>query len=141
MMDEPSSTSGFGLLRSDLSPRPALLALGSLLGLLSDEPRTFTPGRLTYSLLGSGTEVESTLLQKSDGSFWLAIWLKASIYDVNTSTPTPVAPLPVTLVVGDGKTASESCLINATGMTACTKLSSNSVNVSVRSEVTLIKIQ
>jgi hypothetical protein len=142
LMDEPSSTSGFGLLRADLTPRLAYLSLTNLLSLLADEqPGYLAPGRLSYTITGGGTAVESTLMQKQDGSFWLAIWLKGSVYNVNTMIATPLQPLTVKLVVGDGKQVSNSWLLGSSGTMTSAVVGSSSMNLSVRSEVTLLKIK
>jgi len=64
----------YGLMNSDGSPRPAGAALHNFTTLLADGGGRFTPGSLGYSLGGRVGGDETLLMQKSDGSFWLALW-------------------------------------------------------------------
>lgn len=69
----------FGLLRNDFSPKPAFTALKNSIALLNDKPGA--AGSLRYSLTGDLTGVEQTLLVKRDGSFWVALWRRASVWN------------------------------------------------------------
>ncbi len=140
LMDDPSSPAGFGLLRSDLSPRPAYTALETLMGLLSDSASTFTPSSLTYTLSGSTSGVETTLLQKQDGTFWLAIWLNGSIYDVNALTSTPIQPQNVTLTLDSGNRVTNMWSLDDAGNAAQTSPNSSSLNFAINSTVTVLEI-
>jgi hypothetical protein len=73
----------FGLLRNDLSEKPAYRAVKNLLGLLGDSGPQFDPGSLDYSLDGAPSDVRRLLLQKRDGSFWLALWRDADVWNEN----------------------------------------------------------
>ncbi len=64
----------FGLLRNDGSRKPAFTALRDLVGLLQDPGPTFTPGSLDITITGGGTTVQSALMQKRNGRFYLAVW-------------------------------------------------------------------
>lgn len=64
----------FGLMNSDGSPTAAGVALHNLTSMLSDNGGSFTPGSLDYSLGGTQGGDNSLLLQKSDGSDWIALW-------------------------------------------------------------------
>jgi hypothetical protein len=140
LMDDPSSTSGLGLLRSDLSARPAYTALAGLMGLLSDQPEAFVAGKLTYTLTGSIKGVETTLLEKQDGSFWLAIWLNGSIYDVNGLQSTPLAAQAVNLSIFGGKLLRDAWCFDGTGNTTHYTFSNATKSISVTSAVKLLRI-
>lgn len=140
LMDDPSSTTGYGLLRYDLSPRPAYIAIANLTKLLADGSGTFAPETLDYSLTGNTTGVETTLLEKQDGSFWLAIWLKGSIYDVNALKPTPIGPQAVQISVSGGKNVHGIWSFDQSGNTSSTSVNSATVNLSVSSTIQLLKI-
>lgn len=100
LLDDPSSPQGYGLLRSDMSEKPAFVALKNLLSLLSDPGGTsFTPGALAYSISGADSNLDHLLLQKSDGTFWLALWLEESSWDPATDTPISVAPENIGIVL------------------------------------------
>lgn len=73
--------SNFGLLRHDLSKKPAFEALQNLIGILKDSGSGFTPGSLDYSLEGNQENLRQVLLQKSDGSYYLALWRATSVWD------------------------------------------------------------
>jgi hypothetical protein len=73
----------YGLLHSDFSPKPAFTAVRSLIGLLADPGPAFVAGNLDFALSGDLRDVEHLLLEKRDGTFFLAIWVERLGYDVN----------------------------------------------------------
>ena len=105
LIDDPNGWSSYGLLRYDLSPKPAYTAIQNLQEILQDNDTAFTPGKLAYTLSGNTSGVETLLMQKSDGQYWLALWLKGSIWDVNHGVATSLAPQQVTLTLKKGVTA------------------------------------
>jgi hypothetical protein len=68
------SSGSYGLMNSDGSPTAAGTALHDLTTLLADNGSSFTPGSLNYSLSGTQSGDNTLLMQKSDGSDWLALW-------------------------------------------------------------------
>ncbi|MBW4665173.1 MAG: hypothetical protein KME01_13385 [Chroococcus sp. CMT-3BRIN-NPC107] len=106
-----NSEANFGLLRNDMSPKPAYTALKNLITRLRDTSKTaktFTTKPLDYTLTvtpPSGYNrtqyVHSLLLQKTNNSFYLVLWHEVSNTD-NSVTPTrtidpPAMPTKVTL--------------------------------------------
>ncbi len=87
--------SNFGLLRNDLSPKPAFSAVRNLLQLLADPGPGFAPGTLDYTLADSGTQLHSSLFEKRDGTFYLALWRWKAIWNPDEKVELPVAPQPV----------------------------------------------
>lgn len=82
----------YGLLRLDLTPKPAYTALKSLLRLLEDEGGEFTPRSLDYELSVTGPEayyrtdfLHHLLLQKSDGDLYFLLWHEISCEDVSVT--------------------------------------------------------
>jgi hypothetical protein len=71
----------FGLLRNDGSEKPAFRGVQGLIGLLRDPGPAFAPGSLSYSLTGATPQVHHTLMQKRDGTFYLALWQERSSFD------------------------------------------------------------
>lgn len=66
-----------GLMSSTGASNPAGAALHNLTGLMSDtgaKAGSFSPGSLDYSVGGQIAGDNSLLFEKSDGSFWIAIW-------------------------------------------------------------------
>jgi hypothetical protein len=60
----------------------------------------FTPGSLNYSLEGATPDIRRVLLQKSDGSFWLALWREAPVWDGARSSEVSAPEQPVTVRLG-----------------------------------------
>ncbi len=76
-----NSEYNYGILRYDGKPKPAYTAMQNLIGILNDTALPFTPGTLDYSLSGNTQNVRTTLLQKSDGSFYMVLWLEVPSTD------------------------------------------------------------
>ncbi len=99
---EGAKRNKFGLIRGDLTPKPAFYALHELIVLLTDRGPAFEPGRLTCDL-DAPDDVRTLLLQKRDGTFYLLLWQPADSYrrgDVSVS-PKQVRltfPSPVTVL-------------------------------------------
>lgn len=91
---------GYGMLRSDFSAKPAYNAVSGLLNLLSDPGPAFAPSGLDFKLSGNLTNVDQLLLQKRDGTFYLAIWVEQPGYDVNAKQEISVPAQQVTIQTG-----------------------------------------
>ncbi|MEO0534124.1 MAG: hypothetical protein AAF215_09685 [Cyanobacteria bacterium P01_A01_bin.123] len=65
----------YGLLARDNTPKPAFKALKNLIGLFNDPNSTFTPGSLAFDLSGDTENIQHSLFQKSNGDFYLALWV------------------------------------------------------------------
>ena len=71
--------SNFGLLRSDYSRKPAYNGLRNLLRLVGERGRAGL--RLLRMDVHGGAHVRHLLLQKADGSYVLALWRLAPVWD------------------------------------------------------------
>ena len=111
----------YGIVRKDLTPKPAYAALKSLLTLLQDPQAkpTYTPGALAYSLSvrpvlnykepNSGVTsnydrtkyVHHLLLEKSDGTFFLLLWHEIADEDTSVVPHRQIQPpaLPTTITL------------------------------------------
>jgi hypothetical protein len=87
----------FGLLNNDFSEKPAFRALRNLIEILEDPGPAFTPSALPYSTGGDTTDLHQVLLQKRDGSYYLALWRGGSVWDVAQRTPIAAPAEPVEL--------------------------------------------
>ena len=88
----------FGLLRNDLSEKPAFVALKNMIadiGRLGD----VTARPLDYTLGGDTTGVRQLLLQKTDSTYTLALWQSASQWDTTTRQKIDVADRDVDLTL------------------------------------------
>src|ERR1700730_5212614 len=110
MLDDlPTDT--FGLFTNTNPPAPKLAAtyIHNLTSILADTSSSFTPTPITYTLSGAPSTVHSLLMQKSNGTYELAVWGEAfasqmpasvtltldtprtgEVYDI-TVGPTPVS--------------------------------------------------
>jgi len=100
----------FGLLRRNLTPKPAYTAIRNLIQLLG-EPKIqvgFRPGKLDFQLdvkpSGDYTKtqyVHHLLLQKSNGDFYLLLWHEISNEDASVHPHRQITPpeMPVTVTV------------------------------------------
>ena len=82
----------YGLMNQDGSAKPAGAAVHNLTTLLGDAGGG-APGSLDYSLDGTVPGDNSMLLEKSDGSYWLALWDESSgdhTVTLNLGTPAAV---------------------------------------------------
>ena len=90
----------FGLLRNDGSEKPVYRAVQTLLRLLEDPGSAFQPGSLHYELSGNTRGVQQVLLQKRDGTFYLALWIEASGWDRDARRELRVSDQQLSLKVG-----------------------------------------
>lgn len=81
----------FGLVHADFSPKPGFTAVKNTLQLLSDPGPAFPAGTLKFALSGDLKNVDHVLLEKRNGTFYLAIWIEEPGYDVNAKKGLPVA--------------------------------------------------
>ena len=96
----------FGLLRYDLTEKPAFTAIENLIDLVEepDAPDGFTPSSLDYAINSTDVALHHTLLQKSDGTFYLMLWQERPGFNRfangGLGSDIDVAPLPITLTLG-----------------------------------------
>jgi len=90
---DQSQESNFGLLNKDFSLKPSGLAVKNLIALLGESSYNvttrqwespnpaFKPGALDFTLSGDVASVHSTLLQKTNGRFYLCLWQEVASYN------------------------------------------------------------
>jgi len=115
LIDDPSSPAGYGLLRPDLSEKPAFIGLSNLLNLLSDNGSSFTPASLQYVISGGDSNLNHLLLQKSDGSYWLVLWLEEPSWDPANVAPISVTPENIGIELPSGWTTTTDYQFNSSG--------------------------
>ncbi len=104
-----NAEASFGLVRRDLTPKPAYSALKNLIALLREakwhgsvrrwEKPVFSPRALEFSLSGDTRNLHHTLLQKANGDFYLLLWQEVSSFDTKSQKDIANAPVPVTLTL------------------------------------------
>lgn len=102
LMDQrlaPDVENNFGIIRADGTPKPAFYALRNMIRVLNDTPGSTANGELSYYFGGDVKDLRHLLLQKSNGEFYLVMWLNAASTEatktqrvtVNLLTPTQEA--------------------------------------------------
>jgi hypothetical protein len=89
--------SNWGLLRNDLSKKPAFDAVRNMIDILKDPGSGFTPGSLDYSLEGNEEKLRQVLLRKDDGSYYLALWRATSVWDPVNEVPLNPGSTPISI--------------------------------------------
>lgn len=106
--DPDNPEANFGLLRNDLSPKPAYTAVKNLINLLKDPGAKFTPDPLDYNIsVNPPPEYDRTqyihhlLLQKQNRTFYLALWHEISNGDITSRPAREITPpdIPVTITL------------------------------------------
>ncbi len=147
LVDEFEDPSGeqreahFGLLHHDLSPKPAFTALKNLISIVGEQNPSFTPGSLDYSVAGNQEQLHQVLLQKADGTFYLALWRASSVWDPEKQVPLSPPSMPVTVQLGQPIEAAAEYKPNASaepiGEPAVT---GGALQVNVGPEVVILKL-
>jgi hypothetical protein len=146
--------SNFGLLFKDFSLKPSGLAVKNLIALLgearySDKTRrweppnpAFKPGSLDFTLAGDTANVHSTLLQKSNGKFYLCLWQEVSSYNIDNAVEADVAVTPVKVSLNISTPVASAALLSPTKATSAAPLTiaNNKIALSVPDEVVIVEL-
>ena len=90
----------FGLVRSDGTVKPSFTAIKNLISILDDEPKDFKCRDLEYAIeCESGEVMSTTLLQKSDGSWWLALMREVEVFDLKKGEDVEVEPVKLRIIL------------------------------------------
>jgi hypothetical protein len=132
----------YGLVRTDLSYKPAAYALKNLISLLKDPGPDFTPTSLSYTISTANPDVQHTLLQKRDGTFWLALWQNALSYDPAARQDLVVPPVNVGLSFnGVPLVRAETYLPTTSTDVKSTASAAQLVSLAVDDQVTLVHLR
>jgi hypothetical protein len=140
MIDQPNGWSSYGLLHLDLSPKPAYLAIQNLQNILQDTTDKFTLKPVSYTLSGDASNLESLLVQKSGGEYWLFVWLNGSIWDVNRNVAVPVSPRTLRLELGGGMTVTNAEQFKPDGTVAKSSPKTSSYTFQASSDTLALQI-
>jgi hypothetical protein len=77
----------FGLLRNDLSPKPAFTAVQTMIRAVEDSSGPASSPHLGWRLDGHGYEVKRLTLERRDGSRVIALWRPVSVWDIQERHP------------------------------------------------------
>ena len=129
-----------GLLNNDFTSKPAATAVKNLIHLLKDPGASFTPSTLNFTLTGGNADLHQVLLQKSDGTFWLALWQNVSVFDNPTSTDLTNPDLPVTLTFDSAFASAATYLPDGSILPTATFASGLQLHLNVPDQVLLVQI-
>ena len=127
----------FGLFRLGNTAKPAVEAIHNLTRFLADVGTA--PRSLVYRLDRLPATGNSLLLNKADGSFILAVWNEAPVWDAARLMPLNPSPVDVTVTLGSA--ASVDAYDPLTGVTLALGASATSVAVSVPDHPILLMIK
>ena len=98
----PGRENAFGLLRTNLSRKPAFITVRNLLRTVdSASAPVASPGGLRYGLEGTTPDLRQLLLRSADGSFRLVLWRQVSVWDRWALKDLSPAPQHVEVVLGE----------------------------------------
>lgn len=142
----------YGLLRNNLSPKPAYTALKNVISVLKDPAGSkIIPRTLNYNLAIAAppnydkTEyVRDLLLQKRDGSFYLVLWHEISNSDISTTPVREINPPPMPTQVNLStpiRSATVYTLDDAGKMSSkAAAIKNNKISLKVTDKATIIKL-
>jgi hypothetical protein len=131
----------FGLLRNDLSEKPAFVALHNTIAILADPGAATTPGSLSYSIEDKGVaKLHSTLLEKRDGSFYLALWRLQRVWNPETRQAETPAPESLTVNLPGGVSSYAVYEPNKSSTPVSSGGASKALSVGVGAAVTIVKL-
>jgi hypothetical protein len=142
--DTTDREQNFGLLRFDLSEKPAFTALKNLIDLVKDPTAApFTAHSLSYSLPGSST-LHHTLLEKSDGTFYLMVWQEVPVFNRtannNQGAEITNAPLALTLTLSTDIAQARVFLPNNSSSPISTYGHTSAIGLSVLDQMTIVEL-
>lgn len=141
--NDPTRTdieAAFGLLRNDFSKKPAAVATERLIDLLGDQGSSFSPASLDYAVSGAPSTAQQLLLQKRDGSFYLVLWNRVSVWNTSNRTDVDPADVPVTIDFGQPVKSAEVYEPNVSATPVATSASPSSLKLSLSERVAVIKL-
>jgi hypothetical protein len=130
----------FGLLRYDMTEKPAYVATKNLIGLLAEPGASFTPSSLDYGIVGGTAALHHTLLQKSDGTFYLLLWQELPGYNRFMETEIVNPPLSVTLTLNTDVALARTFLPNDSATAIASYLNPDSINLSVPDRMLVVEL-
>jgi hypothetical protein len=126
--------SNYGLVRSDYSLKPSYNAVKSMLALLHDSGSV--SDTLPLAFTGQTSNLETVLFKRSDGTFILALWLKAESSDPSNGDDIAVAPQSVNVMFNRNIISPTSYIYDSSFVLQPSSVpSSNHISLSVADQV------
>lgn len=90
----------FGQFRADNTCKPSAVALHNMFAILGATSGSAASSPLSFTLSGMPASAHSLLMEKSNGTYFLALWNERLLWDVTLLKDIEVAPVPVSLDLG-----------------------------------------
>ena len=127
----------FGLMRRDLSPKPAYTAMQRTLAVFQDPSSSFAPGALSYAVEGGRSDLKQLLVQKSTGEFVLVLWRDVSVWDPIARRALNPAPYRVQVNLAQPRAGS---LVSPTSGATTSFAATDSVPVDLGADVSIVRL-
>ena len=135
-----NAENNLGLVRTDFSLKPAGLAVKNLISLLSDPGHAPATGSLNYTLTGGNANLHHTLLEKSDGTFYLALWQDVSVFDTDANVDLSNPDLPISITFNSPIAGLTTYLPDASTNPTAVYGALSQINLNVPDQVMLLQI-
>jgi hypothetical protein len=142
LIDDPTSPAGYGLLNADFSPKPAYTALKNLISLMSDPGGNFSAGTLNFNISGGDSNLQHMLFQKSNGDFYLVLWLEEPSYNTVDNQFISVTPENIGIELPNNYKTETNYQFNNTGNYVTFNQPTNNgwASLTVTDQISIIKI-
>ena len=141
---QPGPEGAFGLLRNNVTEKPAFRSVKNLISILSDKGPDFELNSLNYVFDGSINDMRQILFQKRNGDFYLVFWLEVSSWDPQNSTDLypPTQEIVLTLLNNHNITSSTLYAFNnnADVNTFLLPIIDNQVTLNATDKISIIKL-
>nr|WP_321982987.1 hypothetical protein [uncultured Lichenicoccus sp.] len=140
----PQGDDGYGLFDPSNAPKEAATAIHDLVSILADtgaNAASFTPTPLAYSVTGLPSTGNSISLEKSNGTYDIAVWNEPQIWNEATGTEITAASTPVTVQLGQiyGSVEVFDPLVSTTAITTLSDVSS--VQLAVTDHPLIVQVE
>lgn len=147
-----SQESTFGLVNRSFAYKPQGTAIRNLTTLLKDATfntttrqwvsPAFTAGSLDYTLSGNTANVHSTLLQKSNGKFYLCLWQEINSYNTANNVEADInnPDVPVTLTLNTPIASAVSYWPTNSTTSISLTIFNNTISLSVPDQVLIVEL-
>jgi hypothetical protein len=140
--DPNDREANWGLLRNDLSEKPAFTTMRNLISILQDPGPAIAAQPLDFTVTGNRADLHQVLLQKRDGSYYLALGRAERVFDAGSRTDLSPAPAPVALEF-DRKVRSAERFLPGSSAAASGSVAAgaNRVSLEVGAAVTIVRLE
>ncbi len=131
-----------GMLDNNQNAKPQFAAIKNFIALLADPGGAFVPGSLTFQLAGVPASVHQLLMEKQNGTFYLALWNEVAGYNPSTEQMTSSTVVSGTLLLSKTPRSISQTTFADDGSVASTNLTTGStVPLAITDHLTVLAIQ